>query len=311
MATIILVHGIDHQRETPDLIEATWLPALAGGVRLAGREDIADRLWPPRSRPDAIDCRAAYYGLLFRSPDLQGAAEDLRDLTPEQKDLAEMLALEWLQRVAERSPSGSPDGAQARLTLDIAREPERAQAMGGGNIQREVLKTLARCSWLANMVMFLAERYVKTALAQVTRYLTEPAIREQAQRAVLGVVDPETRVIIGHSLGSVVAYECAHSLKQPLPLLVTLGSPLGLRTVVTERLSPPPGFPPMAMAWLNVANLEDPVAAEPDLRPLFARDVPASSRFEGIRFDEPKDPHRPETYLGRIAVGREVIKSLA
>ena len=107
-------------------------------------------------------------------------------------------------------------------------------------------------------------------------------------------------MIIGHSLGSVVAYECAHLLKHPLPLLVTLGSPLGLRTIVTDRLSPPPSFPPRAAAWLNVANREDVVAAEPDLRPLFAQDVPAASRFEGVWFDEAgKDPHRAETYLGR------------
>ena len=311
MASIVLVHGINHQRETPDLIEAAWLPALAGSVRLAGRPDLDDRLWPPRSRPDSIDCRAAYYGGLFRSPDQMGEGDDLRDLTPEQRDLAETLSLEWLRRVAEQSPSGSADGTQARETLDIAQNPQRAQAMGRGNIWREVLNTLARSSWIAGAGMFLAERYVNTALAQVTRYLTEPAIREQAQKAVLALVDPETRVIIGHSLGSVVVYECAHALKHPLPLLVTLGSPLGLRTIVTERLSPPPAFPPMATVWLNVANLEDPVAAEPDLRPLFAQDVPTSSRFESIRFDEAcKDPHRAETYLGRMAVGRKVIEAL-
>jgi hypothetical protein len=310
MASIVLVHGINHQRETPDLIEAAWLPALAGSVRLAGRPDLADRLWPPRSRPDSIDCRAAYYGGLFRSPDQMGEGDDLRDLTPEQRDLAETLSLEWLERVAERVTSGSTDGAQARQTLDIAQNPERAQAMGSGNIQREVLKTLARSSWIAGTGMFLAERYVKTALAQVTRYLTEPAIRGQAQGPVLDLVDTETQVLIGHSLGSVVAYECAHSLKHSLPLLVTLGSPLGLHTIVTERLSPPPAFPPMATVWLNVANLEDPIAAEPDLRPLFARDVPTSSRFEGVRFEERKDPHRAQTYLGRIAVGRAVIEVL-
>jgi hypothetical protein len=233
-------------------------------------------------------------------------------LAPEQAALAEALSLEWLERIAERAPGGSADASQARQTLDIVRNPERVGAMGIGNTKREVVKTLARCSWLAHMAMFLAERYVKTALAQVTRYLTEPAIRKQAQKAVLALVDPETRVIIGHSLGSVVVYECAHALKHHLPLLVTLGSPLGLPTIVTERLSPPAAFPPMATIWLNVANLEDPVAAEPDLGPRFAQDVPASSRFEGIRFNEKgKDPHRAETYLGRIAVGRKVIEALA
>ncbi len=312
MASIVLVHGINHQRETPDLIEAAWLPALAGSVRLAGRPDLADRLWPPRSRPDAIDCRAAYYGGLFRSPDQMGEGDDLRDLTPEQRDLAKTLSLEWLRRVAERSPSGSADGTQARETLDIAQNPQRAQAMGSGNIWREVLNTLARSSWIAGAGMFLAERYVNTALAQVTRYLTEPAIREQAQKAVLALVDPETRVIIGHSLGSVVVYECAHALNHPLPLLVTLGSPLGLRTIVADRLDPRPSFPREVAAWLNVANREDVVAAEPDLYPLFAHDVPAASRFEGVWFAESgKDPHSAATYLGRSAVGRAVIQALA
>jgi alpha-beta hydrolase superfamily lysophospholipase len=148
-------------------------------------------------------------------------------------------------------------------------------------------------------------------LTQVTRYLTDETVREQARTAVLDLVDAETRVIIGHSLGSVVAYECAHRLTHQLPLLLTTGSPLGLPTIVTERLNPPPSFPLMATVWLNVANREDFVAAEPDLRSLFAHNAPPASRFDGARFDEVcKDPHRAETYLGREAVGRAVIEAL-
>ena len=312
MAAIVLVHGIDHQSESADLIENHWLPALAGGVRLAGRGDLADRLWPPRSRPDSIECRAAYYGGLFRAPDQQGTGEDPRDWTPEQTALAEALALEWLEHVAERAPAGSADAEQARLALDIAREPARAGAMGRGNVLRQALKTLARVSWLANTGMYVAERLFLTSLAQVTSYLTDEATRAETREAVLGLVTPDTRAIVGHSLGSVVAYECAHLLTHPLPLLVTLGSPLGLRTIVADRLRPPPSFPPRVAAWLNVANREDVVAAEPDLRPRFARDVPAPSRFEGVWYSEPgKDPHRAETYLGRVAVGRAVIEALA
>ena len=117
---------------------------------------------------------------------------------------------------------------------------------------------------------------------------------------MLAFVDANTRVIIGHSLGSVVSYECAHLLRYSLPMLLTIGSPLGLRTIVTERLRPPPSFPPHVAVWLNVANYEDIIAAEPDLRQLFGRDVPALSRLEGIQFHEAgDDPHRAETYLGR------------
>lgn len=312
MATIVLVHGIDNQCETADLIEAAWLPALAGSVRLAGGHDLADRMWPPRSRSDGIETRASYYGNLFRSPDQQGSADDLRDLTPDQMALAGELALEWLERIAARAALESTDAIEAQQTIDIIREPEKAQAQGRGNVLREALKTLSRVSWLANIGMNVTARYLVPALAQVTRYLTEDSIRTQTRQAVLGLITQETRVVIGHSLGSVVAYECAHLLKHPLKLLVTLGSPLGLRTIVTDRLSPSPSFPPLLAVWLNVANREDVVAAEPDLRAHFAHDAPASSRFEGIRFDEAcKDPHRAQTYLGRIAVGRAVIKALA
>jgi len=312
MAAIVLVHGIDHQSESADLIENHWLPALAGGVRLAGRGDLADRLWPPRSRPDSIECRAAYYGGLFRAPDQQGTGEDPRDWTPEQTILAETLALEWLEHVAERTPAGSADAEQARLAFEIARDPARAGAMGRGNVLRQAIKTLARVSWVANAGMYVAERFFLTSLAQVTLYLTNDSTRAQAREAVLGLVGADTRAIISHSLGSVVAYECAHLMKNSLSLLVTLGSPLGLHTIVTDRLDPPPSFPPRVAAWLNVGNNEDVVAAEPDLRPLFAHDVPAASRFEGVWFAEPgKDPHRAATYLGRIAVGRAVIEALA
>ena len=68
----------------------------------------------------------------------------------------------------------------------------------------------------------------------------------------------------------------------------------------------------MATVWLNVANREDVVAAEPDLRPLFTRDIPAPARFEGVWFAAPgKAPHRAATYLGRIAVGRAIVEALA
>jgi hypothetical protein len=310
MASIVLGHGIDNEQLTPDGVEAEWLPALAGGVRLAGRTDLADRLWPVRSCPDAIESRSAYYGDLFRTPDQQGGAADLRQLTPEQATFAEGLALEWLARITERAPASSADGAQAQFALDLAWNSEQIQPQGIRNLERQILKTLARNSWLARVGMTLAERFLVTALIQVTRYLSDESIRARAQQCVLDLVEDGTRVIIGHSLGSVVAYECAHRLAHSLPLLLTLGSPLGLRTIVTDRLRPAPSFPPMVGRWANVADHDDVVAAELDLRPRFARDLPASSRFESVLVDNGSTPHSPVHYLGKIAVGRAISEAL-
>src|SRR5262249_42563479 len=103
--------------------------------------------------------------------------------------------------------------------------------------------------------MGFAERFVNRSLAQVTRYLTNATIRSAALESVFKLVGPEPKVLIGPSLGSVVAYEAANLINQPLPLLLTLGSPLGLATIIYQRLRPqPPEFPPVVRRWVNVAD---------------------------------------------------------
>ena len=45
MAEIVLVHGIDQQQKSADMLESQWVPCLAGGVRTAGFPAVADRIW--------------------------------------------------------------------------------------------------------------------------------------------------------------------------------------------------------------------------------------------------------------------------
>ena len=83
-------------------------------------------------------------------------------------------------------------------------------------------------------------------LRQVRRYMTEPGIRQAVQGRVAASMAADTRVLAGHSLGSVVAYEalCAHP-EWPVRRLVTLRSPLGIRNLIFDRLVPRrwPGCP--------------------------------------------------------------------
>jgi hypothetical protein len=101
MATIVFVHGIAQQQYGADVLENLWLPALASGVRAAGFDALADRLWRDRASPEGIEARMAFYGHLFLRPDQQGDAPS--DLTPEEAHLAETLGEEWLTRGAERA----------------------------------------------------------------------------------------------------------------------------------------------------------------------------------------------------------------
>jgi hypothetical protein len=128
---------------------------------------------------------------------------------------------------------------------------------------------------------------------------------------VLHLADDRTRVIVAHSLGSVVAYEACFRLRHSLPLLVTIGSPLGLANVVYQRLRPqPPVFPPLVRRWVNIADRNDVVAAEPDLRRFFGA-VPPEAVFEAVAVTNGKDAHKAESYLTAVEVGRAIGEALA
>src|SRR5262245_13763968 len=101
MAEIVLVHGIDQPQKSADALESQWMPCLAGGGRTAGFPDVADRIWRDAHSRSRIETRMAFYGSLFLVPGQQG--DDPGELTAEESELAEALAMEWLKRAAERA----------------------------------------------------------------------------------------------------------------------------------------------------------------------------------------------------------------
>jgi hypothetical protein len=222
------------------------------------------------------------------------------DLDPEAVELAGNLAMEWLRRAAERHDH--PDHQVAARELS-AFDPGREAQGPMHEAARAMIGAVTSLRWFGVGGMAFAERFVNKALSQVTRYMTDAELRVQVQSRVIPLVGPDTKVIIGHSLGSVVAYEvAAHSLNGPLPLLLTLGSPLGLRTIIYDRLRPqPPTYPSRVSRWVNISDRNDLVAAEPDLTSLFKPDGTSEVTFESAwTVDNGAKPHEtrvlpPET----------------
>jgi hypothetical protein len=303
------VHGIDQQQKSADMLESEWTPALAGGVRVAGFPEIADRIWRDAGGPRGIETRMAFYGSLFLVPGQQG--DDPGDFTAKEQEFSEALALEWLKHTATRAPKEQTREAAARELAYVTQQMGAEQ--GVGNALRSAINGVTKISWFAPYGMGFAERFVRRSLAQVTRYLTDDRIRSAALESVMKLVNANTEVLIGHSLGSVVAYEAAHLIERPLPLLVTLGSPLGLQTIVYQRLRPqPPIFPPKVQHWVNVAAEDDFIAAEPRLERLFGPSVPAGAVLEGgYTVDNGAEPHNANFYLGKAHVGKPVGETLS
>ena len=88
------------------------------------------------------------------------------------------------------------------------------------------LRALSRSRYFAGVAM----RAMVFDVKQVSRYLTDPELRFDVRSRVVEAIDSDTRVIIAHSLGSVVAYEAlcmmqSSGIQHDVRALITLGSP--------------------------------------------------------------------------------------
>ncbi|MCX4632871.1 hypothetical protein [Streptomyces sp. NBC_01443] len=251
MATFVGIHGIGQQLSGGKYtLSEEWQNALRGGLSEAGHDAEAEQVQPE-------DVRVMYFGGLFRLR-TGGMAVDDPPYTPADIQAGpEMDLLETLYEAAvKQDPSLGPGEG----------------AMFPGAVPVQVM--LAR---LLRIPLFsgIAQRAFIGNLKQVTRYLADESLREQVLERVHDGIGDDTRVLIGHSLGSVVAYEYMCQFRPAsVRMLLTLGSPLGIPNLVFDRLTPRPEEGKGAWAgsvpvWVNVAALNDIVAMRKELAGLF------------------------------------------
>jgi pimeloyl-ACP methyl ester carboxylesterase len=156
----------------------------------------------------------------------------------------------------------------------------------------------------------LGAEVLRSLVHQLARYFADDEVRAAVQERVVACINPDTGVIVAHSMGTVVAYEalCRHP-DWPVTTLVTLGSPLG-GPFVQAKLKPGPGtdglrpWPATLTAWTNVAASRDSVVADPNLDPLFAGFI------EDAEVDNGHRAHDAEPYLNSEITGRAVVRGL-
>ncbi len=269
---IVAVHGIGNYRphQTP--------------------EDAAEFLrttWT-RSLREPAEMHAAYYAHLLRPSGRQssgGSQPDGADLDGLDGPQAAMLA-DWL------TAYGVPEQAiQGRVTRAMRQELSWVAERSGKPFN--------------GLLRFMA-RFVR----EVAWYLEHPERRSAARDHVAATIARvRPRVIVAHSLGSVVTYEAlwhATDLVPPVELLVTVGSPLALPGAVFDRLEPEPVAgrgrrPPSVERWVNIADVGDLVA----IPRLLTR------AFDGIEEDietsiAPVDFHTLGNYLSCEAMGKSL-----
>ncbi|MGW2517785.1 hypothetical protein ACWC09_12325 [Streptomyces sp. NPDC001617] len=284
MTRVVCVHGVGQQYTGERELHGLWYPALGDGLTRAGA--------PYDLGPDDVGC--VFYGDLFRPPGRTLAAQD-PPLTS--TDVAEGFETELL--IALWAEAGRTDAA-------VVPPDARTLARTPHTVQR-ALNALSRSRFFADVAL----RALILDLKQVRAYLCDPAVREAVQQRVTAAVTDRTRVVVGHSLGSVVAYEalCAHP-EWPVRALLTLGSPLGVRNLVFDRLCAgdgrkPGDWPGGLEQWTNIADEGDVVALVKDLRPLFGPRVACHLVRNGSR------AHDATRYLNTSEAGRAVADGCA
>jgi alpha/beta hydrolase fold len=282
VAEIVGIHGIAQQYRGPYQLADVWLSGIRDGLFAAGHHDRAGAL-------SAEEVQVAFFGDLFRPP-------------------GTMAATDQPYTASDIRPGLERDFLTALYTSAVATDPtlrEPTGAMGAGAVSVEFMLTrLARSRTFARV----AQRAFIRDLKQVTAFMVDPAVKREVLRRVRDQIGPDTRVVIGHSLGSVVAYEyLCKDQPEPVQLLITLGSPLGVPNLVFDRLTPAPiagvgAWPGRLAEWVNVADRDDIVALRKDLAPLFPSTLPGARVIDRL-VDNGDEPHAINRYLSAAQTG--------
>ena len=181
-----------------------------------------------------------------------------------------------------------------------------------GALGDDALRAIARESGLADLAQHmlgpdaasllakaLGEDMFRRTVDQVGHYFGDDQARAEVRARVAAAVQPDTRVVVAHSLGSIVAYDCLRAHPDwPVETFVTIGSPLGNRDLVLAHLDSGPGWPGGLRRWVNITAPSDQVCAGSQLAGIY------DPRVEDLVVDNGHRGHDPEPYLCARSTGQ-------
>ncbi|CAM2168842.1 hypothetical protein PSAC2689_190018 [Paraburkholderia sacchari] len=239
-------HGIAQEGRTADELRKLWVDSLEEGLETA-------------KTPTSLHKRTVevpYYGDL------------LANYTPDASATAKSVDKDKQYRSATaQAPTLSIDQIEAEFVMEIGKAK-------GRHLDKDDLKRSVKGGILRTLTSIVPDRkqaeLVDRVLTQVAAYLSSPSIRgtisKMADSTLLKaeqarLANDSRIVVVGHSLGSVVALEALWRWRgTPVDLFVTIGSPLSVPCVYSRLTMRPPKWPSQIRQWINVADKDDVVA---------------------------------------------------
>ena len=244
---VLFIHGIAQGGKNPAQLEKTWTETLQEGFRHA------QKTWPTDIKVDF-----PYYG-----DKLDGLVMG-EDLPPPE--------------VMTKGPSQVSDfDSFTRATLDQIQKESISEAEVRAEMEPAASqeKGIQNWAWVRAIARVLDYRLTPVSDFTIEHFLREVFVytsRKSATSAINAIIEAkltsEPTVVVGHSLGTVVAYNVLRGAKGlDIRGLVTVGSPLGLKA-----LAPKLGVltnPVATNAWFNAFDPKDIVALRPLAMPHF------------------------------------------
>ncbi len=296
---LLLIHGRSQEDKNPAVLRHKWVSSLHAGAEAVGLE-------LPISDEDII---FPYFG------------DALIDLTveehPEHHEHEEDIApvslgrdhhddFEYRCRVLNEC-------FDEALGFDRGLGPAEPPTQDTGPLESELVQL--GIGFIENLSTRFSSRSLTAAAADVSMYVRDENIQHFIESGIAQAVadqDPvEELVVVGHSLGSIIAYRMLAAggllADRNVTSFITIGSPLGIRAV-REALHPI-GHPPGVGCWFNAFDERDAVALHP-LNDKFFNIEPAIENYGGVKNDT-INRHGITGYLTDRVVVTRLINALA
>lgn len=195
---------------------------------------------------------------------------------------------------------------------------------------RATALTYRLADFFPRLISVFADEAARSTIQETHRYFTNMGgSAEIAHAKVMDAVRPglesgESVLLIGHSLGSVIAYNALwlmtheHGVRREIDAFLTLGSPLGMHFVKSRLLGShhmgATRFPGCIREWINVSAVGDITALDASLRDDFYEMIELGlvenisdhlgRVYNHYRSDEGLNPHHIYGYLVNPAVGQ-------
>ena len=284
---LIFVHGIGQGGLSPDELKATWLATLSEGANAIGMQV-----------PVNLETAFPYYG------------DTLDEFTRKSR-------LPLPSNIHSRGDASQD--AFLDFQADIAKEIQLRAGITDAQVNEELdaetrERGLQNWEWVQAIVRAidrhapgLSQRSLEIFMRDVYLYTTNFAVKDAIDAIVVKEFTQQPTIVVGHSLGSVVAYNVLKSDENlNVPLYVSLGCPLGIRTVT--RQFRPVTYPRSVRAWYNAFDKRDVVA----LTPLDAANFPVTPAIEN--YDQVKNQtdnrHGIIGYLNDKSVAERILNAV-